>query len=89
MMKTPLGEGFRKNEGREFHCPTYRQTSETNDDEVGRMERPVYFVVVKMDDFDVVLEMEFLLEHQVISMPSAKCLVIIGSSPTIVQADIH
>ncbi|KAA0035296.1 RNA-directed DNA polymerase-like protein [Cucumis melo var. makuwa] len=30
--KTPLREGFRKNEGREFHCPTYRRTSETNDD---------------------------------------------------------
>ncbi|KAA0063482.1 RNA-directed DNA polymerase-like protein [Cucumis melo var. makuwa] len=38
-----------------------------------------------MDDFDVVLGMEFLLEHQVIPMPSARCLVITGSFPTIVQ----
>ncbi|KAA0065493.1 reverse transcriptase [Cucumis melo var. makuwa] len=36
---------------------------------------PVDFVVVKTDDFDVVLRMEFLLEHQVIPMPSTKCLV--------------
>ncbi|TYK11810.1 gag-asp_proteas domain-containing protein [Cucumis melo var. makuwa] len=42
-----------------------------------------------MDDFDVVLEMEFLLEHQVIPMPSAKCLVITGSFSTIMQADIR
>ncbi|KAA0056665.1 Asp_protease_2 domain-containing protein [Cucumis melo var. makuwa] len=50
---------------------------------------PVDFVVVKMDDFDVVLGMEFLLEHQVILMPSAKCLVITGSFPAVVQADIR
>ncbi|TYK11799.1 uncharacterized protein E5676_scaffold152G00090 [Cucumis melo var. makuwa] len=49
---------------------------------------PVDFVVVKMDDFDVVLGMEFLLE-QVIPMPSARCLVITGSFPTIVQVDIR
>ena len=46
----------------------------------------VDFMVVKMDDFDVVLGMEFLLEPQVIPMPSAKCLVIIGSFSTVVQA---
>ncbi|KAA0047561.1 uncharacterized protein E6C27_scaffold115G00220 [Cucumis melo var. makuwa] len=50
---------------------------------------PVDVVVVKMDDFDVVLGMEFLLEHQVIPMPSAKCLAIIESFPTVVQADIR
>ncbi|TYK19135.1 uncharacterized protein E5676_scaffold522G00590 [Cucumis melo var. makuwa] len=53
--KTPLGEGFRKNEGREFRCPTCCRTSETNGQ----------------------------------PMPSAKCLVITRSFPTIVQADIH
>src|ERR1051325_147994 len=46
------------------------------------------FVVVKMDDFDVVLGMEFLLEHKVIPMPLAKCLVVTGSNPTVVQTDI-
>ncbi|KAA0053838.1 uncharacterized protein E6C27_scaffold135G002280 [Cucumis melo var. makuwa] len=56
---------------------------------LGGWKGPVDFVVVKMDDFDVVLEMEFLLEHQVISMPSAKCLAITGSFPTVVQVDIR
>ncbi|KAA0035435.1 uncharacterized protein E5676_scaffold862G00070 [Cucumis melo var. makuwa] len=55
---------------------------------LGGWKDPVDFLVVKMDDFDVVLGMEFLLEHQVIPMPSAKCLVIIGSFPIVVQADI-
>ncbi|KAA0067456.1 Asp_protease_2 domain-containing protein [Cucumis melo var. makuwa] len=41
----------------------------------------VDFMVVKMDDFDLLLGMEFLLEHQVIPMPSVKCLVITGSFP--------
>ena len=49
----------------------------------------VDFVVVGMDDFDVVLEMEFLLEHQVIIMPAAKCLMITGSTPTVVQTDLR
>ena len=31
------------------------------------------FVIVKMDDFDIVLGMEFLFEHKVIPMPLAKC----------------
>ncbi|TYK02414.1 gag-asp_proteas domain-containing protein [Cucumis melo var. makuwa] len=49
---------------------------------------PIDFVVVKMDDFDMVLGMKFLLEHQVIPMPSAKYVVITGSAPTVIQADI-
>ncbi|KAA0042096.1 uncharacterized protein E5676_scaffold306G003610 [Cucumis melo var. makuwa] len=56
---------------------------------LGGWKGPVDFVVVKMDDFDVVLGMEFLLEHQVIPMPSAKCLAITGSFPMVVQADIR
>ncbi|KAA0045212.1 uncharacterized protein E5676_scaffold1493G00430 [Cucumis melo var. makuwa] len=56
---------------------------------LGGWKGRVDFVVVKMDDFDVVLGMEFLLEHQVIPMPSARCLVITGSFPTIVQAEIR
>ncbi|TYK28787.1 uncharacterized protein E5676_scaffold403G001520 [Cucumis melo var. makuwa] len=35
------------------------------------------------------LGMEFLLEHQVIPMPSAKCLAITRSFPTVVQANIR
>ncbi|KAL4018158.1 hypothetical protein IC575_021748 [Cucumis melo] len=49
----------------------------------------VDFVVVKMDDFDVVLGMEFLLEHQVIPMPLAKCSVITGPTPSVVQTDLR
>ena len=45
-------------------------------------------VVVKIDNFDVVLEMKFLLEHHVIPMSLAKCSVITGSTPTVVQSDI-
>ncbi|KAA0054480.1 Asp_protease_2 domain-containing protein [Cucumis melo var. makuwa] len=56
---------------------------------LGGWKGPVDFVVVKMDNFDVVLGMEFLLEHQVILMPSAKCLVITGFFPTVVRADIR
>ncbi|TYK09914.1 uncharacterized protein E5676_scaffold16G00270 [Cucumis melo var. makuwa] len=56
---------------------------------LGGWKCSIDFVVVKMDDFDVVLKMEFLLEHQVIPMPSAKCLAITGSFPTVVQADIR
>ncbi|KAA0051478.1 uncharacterized protein E5676_scaffold148G00040 [Cucumis melo var. makuwa] len=56
---------------------------------LGGWRGPVDFVVVKMDDFDVVLGMEFLLEHQVIPMPSAKCLAITRSFPKVVQADIR
>ncbi|KAA0056159.1 Asp_protease domain-containing protein [Cucumis melo var. makuwa] len=50
---------------------------------------PADFVVAKMNDFDMVLGMEFLLEHQMILMPLAKCLVITEFAPTIVQTDIH
>ena len=49
----------------------------------------VNFVVVGMDNFDVVLIVEFLLEHQVIIMPAAKCLVVTGSNPTVVQTDLR
>ncbi|TYK01392.1 uncharacterized protein E5676_scaffold29G00860 [Cucumis melo var. makuwa] len=49
---------------------------------LGGWKGPLDFVAVKMDDFDVVLGMEFLLEHQVIPMPSAKCLAITKSFPT-------
>ena len=45
-------------------------------------------VVVKMDEFDVVLGKEFLLEHQVIPMLVTKCLVITGFTPTVVQTNI-
>jgi len=39
-----------------------------------------------MDDWDLVLGMEFLLEHKVIPMPLAQSLVVRRSNPTVVQA---
>ena len=33
--------------------------------------------------------MEFFLEHQVIMMPATRCLVITGSTPTVVQTDLR
>lgn len=46
------------------------------------------FVVVKMDDFDVVLRKEFLLEHQMILMPLVKCSDYL-ICPTVVQTEIR
>ena len=43
------------------------------------------FVIVKMDDFDIVLGVNFLLEHKVIFILLAKCLVVTGFNPTIIQ----
>ena len=42
-----------------------------------------------MDDFDIVLGINFLLEHKVIPMPLAQSLVIIGSKPTIMQTNFR
>ena len=41
-----------------------------------------------MDDFNVVLGMDFLLEREVISMPLAKCLVITDHNLTVILASI-
>ena len=43
-------------------------------------------VMVRMDDFDVVLGMDFLLEHKVIPMPLAKCLMITDHNLTVIPA---
>ncbi|KAA0049645.1 reverse transcriptase [Cucumis melo var. makuwa] len=40
-----------------------------------------------MDDFDVVLGMEFLLEHQVIPMPSGKCLTRVPSKRNTIRGN--
>lgn len=44
-------------------------------------------MIVKHYDFDVVLGMEFLLEHKVI-VPLTKCLLIIGPTSTVVNTKI-
>ena len=42
------------------------------------------FVVARVDDFDVVFEMEFLTAHHVISVPATSSLMIMGEDPCIV-----
>ena len=42
------------------------------------------FMFAPMDDFDVVLGMEFLLAHHVIPVPTASCLMIICGDPCVV-----
>ena len=44
--------------------------------------------MVRMDDFDVVLRMDFLLEHKVISKSLAKYLVITDHNPIVIPASI-
>ncbi|KAA0056238.1 uncharacterized protein E6C27_scaffold226G00020 [Cucumis melo var. makuwa] len=48
----------------------------------------VDLVVVCTDDFDVVLHMEFLLQHKVIIMPLAQYMVVTSNNPTVIQAKI-
>ena len=45
-------------------------------------------VVVCMDDFNVVLGMDFLLEQKVIPMPLAKCLVNTDHNPKVIPVSI-
>ncbi|KAA0050693.1 RNA-directed DNA polymerase-like protein [Cucumis melo var. makuwa] len=58
--KVSLGEGFKKNEDREFRCPTYRRTSEMNDDKVGRMEGPcrLYGYIRQSNGFKMISVMQ-------------------------------
>ncbi|KAA0036720.1 reverse transcriptase [Cucumis melo var. makuwa] len=52
--KTPLGEGFKKNEGREFCCPTCRRASETNSDKVIPMPSAKCLVIT--ESFPIVVQ---------------------------------
>ena len=55
---------------------------------LGEWRGDVDSVVVHMDDFDVVLGMEFLLKHKVILMSLAQCMVVTSDTPSIVQSKI-
>lgn len=52
---------------------------------LGTWSGQVDFVIVQMDDFDMVLGMEFLLKHKDIPISLAKCLVVMGTGPIVVQ----
>lgn len=43
------------------------------------------FVIIKIDDFNILLGMDLLLEYKIIFMLLVKCLIVIGSNPTIIQ----
>lgn len=45
-------------------------------------------MITKIDEFGVVLEIKFLLELKVIPIPLAKCLMITGSTSTIVHTKV-
>ena len=53
--------------------------------ELGSWQGREDFMVAQMNDFDVVLEMEFLLAHHVIPVLAASSLMIMGGEPCIVQ----
>ena len=45
-------------------------------------------IAVRMDDFDVLLGMEFLAEKGVIPIPSTGSLLIMGEKPAMVPTDV-
>ena len=52
---------------------------------LGTWEGTTDLIVVPMDDFDVVLGMEFLLEKSAIPVPATGSLLIMGDQPAVVQ----
>lgn len=55
---------------------------------LGHWEGKTDLVVVPMDDFDVILGMEFLLEKKAIPIPNAHNLLIMGEKPCVVPTKI-
>lgn len=55
---------------------------------LGSWEGKTYLVVVEMDDFDIILGMDFLLEHKAVPIPNARNLLIMGERPCVVSAKI-
>ncbi|GMI86476.1 hypothetical protein HRI_002316900 [Hibiscus trionum] len=52
---------------------------------LGSWEGSVDFTVFPMDDFDVVLGIDFMRKAQVIPVPVASCLVFLGDCPGVVS----
>ncbi|KAJ7971608.1 Gag-asp_proteas domain-containing protein [Quillaja saponaria] len=67
--------------------PTARQAKQVSV-KLMTWEGRVDFVVAKIDDFDVVLGMEFMLTHKAIPIPAASSLMIMGEQPAMVPAVI-
>ena len=51
---------------------------------LGSWQMRVDFMVARMDEFDLVLGMEFLLTHHVILVPVTDCLMIMGKDLSVV-----
>ena len=68
----------RKDEDRQFDSFTHLRSCEKNSHQAGDLDWTNWLCDSKMDDFDIVLGMVFVLEHKVIPMPLAKSLIITG-----------
>ncbi|XP_039053116.1 uncharacterized protein LOC120195059 [Hibiscus syriacus] len=55
---------------------------------LGSWEGSVDFTVSHMDDFDVVLGLDFMMASQVIPVPASSCLMFMGEQPCVVPATI-
>ena len=55
---------------------------------IGTWEGTTDLIAVKMDDFDVILGMEFLAEKGVIPIPSTGSLLIMGKKPAVVPTKV-
>ncbi|KAF2325465.1 hypothetical protein GH714_028959 [Hevea brasiliensis] len=52
--------------------------------QMGSWNGEIDFTVIPLDDFDVVIEMEFLKKARAIPIPIADCLLLMGDKPCIV-----
>ena len=84
-----MASGCREDEGCQFNSLPVLGVAQRTPIKLGTWTGRTDFVIVKMDYFDIVLGMDFLLEHKVIPMPLEKSLVITGSNPTIIQTNTH
>ena len=55
---------------------------------IGTWERTTDLIVVRMNDFDVILDMEFQVEKGDIPIPSTRSLLIKGEKPTMVATKV-
>ncbi|GMJ04647.1 hypothetical protein HRI_004133900 [Hibiscus trionum] len=55
---------------------------------IGHWEGKINFTVALMDDFDVVLGMNFMVAAKAVPVPSAKCVMFQGGQPRVVGADL-
>lgn len=84
MFEHSMASRYKTDENRQFNSPTYPRIAKRTPIKIGTWTRQTNFVIVKMDEFDIVLRKSFLLEHKVIPMSLKKFLVVTGSNSTII-----